>query len=125
MYKAANSYDPPGYGRSDYDDYDDGYGFDHKWDSEFRRRRRGPGKRPRVRLMAMTMTDNSLYLWLQKEEDDDDYDYSHSSYNDWKNSDYYKSWDRQNRELEEGGEVARNLVVGLADSFSNAVKMIN
>merc|ERR1712045_309430 len=108
VYKAASSYDH-GYGRSDYDEYDDGYGFDNKWDSEFRRRRRGPGKRPR------------------KEADDDDYDYgsSSSSYNDWKNSDYYKSWDRQNRELEAGGEIGRNMVVGLAESVSNAVKMIN
>jgi len=103
IYKAASSYDAPGYGRSDYDDWDSDYGYD-KWDSEFKRRRRGPGKRPR------------------KDDDDDDFPY----YNDdWKNSDYYKSWDRQNRELEEGGEIARNMVVGLADSVSKAVKMIN
>merc|ERR1712045_569971 len=107
IYKAANSYDN-GYGRSDYDDYDDGYGYD-KWDSDsFRRRRRGPSKRPR------------------KEADEDDYGYnSSSSFNDWKNSGYYKSWDRQNRELEAGGEIGRNLVVGLADTVSNAVKMIH
>ena len=55
-------------------------------------------------------------------DDDDEDDY----YNDsWKNSDYYKSWDRQNRELEAGGEIGRNMVVGLAESVSNAVKMIN
>ena len=60
---------------------------------------------------------------MQKEADDDDYDYS--SYNDWKNSDYYKSWDRQNRELEAGGEIGRNLVAGLADTVSHAVQMIN
>lgn len=63
IYKAASSYDN-GYGRSDYDDYDDGYGFDSKWDSEFRRRRRGPGKRPRVRLLANLACIYSLYLGL-------------------------------------------------------------
>ena len=51
VYKAASAYDN-GYGRSDYDDYDEGYGYD-KWDSDsFRRRRRGPSKRPRVRSVA-------------------------------------------------------------------------
>ena len=55
-------------------------------------------------------------------DDDDEDDY----YNDsWKNSDYYKSWDRQNRELEDGTEVARNMAVSLADTVSNAVKMLN
>ena len=45
VYKAASSYDH-GYGRSDYEEYDD-EAYD-KWDSGFRRRRRGPGKRSRV-----------------------------------------------------------------------------
>jgi len=101
MYKAVSSYDNHyGYGRSDYDEDYESY---DKWDSEFRRRRRGPSKRPR------------------KDDDEEDYYYN----DNWKNSDYYKSWDRQNRELEDGAGVARNMVVSLADTVSNAVKMIN
>ena len=78
IYKAASSYDAPGYGRSDYDDWDSDYGYD-KWDSEFKRRRRGPGKRPRVsriisspgylrscicnyRKMTMTMTSPTITM---------------------------------------------------------------
>ena len=58
---------------------------------------------------------------FQKDDDEEDYYYN----DNWKNSDYYKSWDRQNRELEDGAGVARNMVVSLADTVSNAVKMIN
>merc|ERR1719499_2005152 len=72
-----------------YDDYEEGYNLDNNY-SEFRKRRRGPGKRSRT-------TD----------------DYSE----DWKNSDYYQYWDKQNRELDSATQNSMaGMVVGLADS---------
>ena len=89
---------PSGYNRNDYDDYEEEYNLDNNY-SEFRKRRRGPGKRSRT-------TD----------------DYSE----DWKNSDYYQYWDKQNRELDSATQNSMaGMVVGLADSVSNAVKLIN
>ena len=47
---------------------------------------------------------------------------------DWKNSDYYnyyQSLDKQNRELETGGNLLSNMVAGLTGGVSNAMKMIN
>ena len=87
-----------GYNRTDYDDYEEEYNLDNTY-SEFRKRRRGPAKRPRT-------TD----------------DYSE----DWKNTDYYQYWDKQNRDLDSTEQNAMTgMVVGMADSVSNAVKLIN
>ena len=54
-------------------------------------------------------------------------DYPHYYSDDWKTSSGdYKYWNRQTRDLETGQDqgLVRNMVVGLADRVSNAVRMI-
>ena len=91
--------------RTDYEDYEDDqeYNYDNSYNSysQFRKRRRGPGKRARL-------------------NDEEYLNYSE----DWRNTDNY--WDKQTRELQSGEQnPMTNMMVGLADSVSNAVKLIN
>ena len=58
----------------------------------------------------------------EEEEELEDYPLYYSD--DWKTSDY-KYWAQQRRDLESGDQgLVGNMMVGLADRVSNAVKMI-
>lgn len=114
-YKSDHGHHQP-HRSGDYEDYgQEELEYNDNWRSQLLRRRR-----MRARARKVELDEEEL-------EGEEGEDYPHYYSDDWKTSSGdYKYWNRQTRDLETGQDqgLVRNMVVGLADRVSNAVRMI-